>query len=463
MGEVWQARHVELGHQVAVKFIKGGFAIHEASLARFRREALAHTHLPFSAAPAVHDYGVCLDGTPYLIMEFVEGPTLKQVLADEGPQPADEVVEVLRQVARFLAVVHEAGLVHRDLKPSNLILTRRADRLVVRVLDLGIVRGLAVDDGLETRGLLGTPAYMSPEQARGDEIGPATDQFALGVIGYEMLTGSSPFRADSPAAAIIKVVTVEPSPLSSGPAAGPAAVGLAAVIERMLRKEPAERFASMEAVRIALDGLVDAAGGRAATARPSTAPSAESGRAKPVMWAVLTLTGAAVIALGLTAWFLRRGESAGEPINAPPLAAPAPGQALEPVALDASPSVTRTALEWTPQSDGGPAAPTGDAPAATPSASPTAPVSPRRRRASAAAKTAKAIPDAPAQVRPTRPRADEPKSPAPVGAPESSPRVTGSTGRADPDPPPGSSDEDDLDALGTKMGQEMNDFMKGSK
>ena len=245
MGEVWSADDVVLGRQVAVKVLHAELTEVPGFLERFRREARNLAMLSHPSIATLFDYGE-QDGSPYLIMELVTGQTLARRLASGRPMSIDEVVDVLSQVAIGLAVAHEAGLVHRDIKPANVMIT---DRGKVKITDFGISR-LVDSAALTAAGdVLGTPQYMSPEQITGAPASPSSDVYSLGVLAYEMLTGSPPFTADSPVAVALAQLHDLPPPL---PATVPRR--LADLVGRSLAKDPAARPANGGEVAAALGG-----------------------------------------------------------------------------------------------------------------------------------------------------------------------------------------------------------------
>ncbi|QSB13258.1 protein kinase [Natronosporangium hydrolyticum] len=201
MGEVWEGYDRRLDRRVAVKFIRRtgllGEVDYEQAVRRFAREARVTAKLEHPGVPTVFDLG-SHDGETYLAMQLVIGRTLKDVIAEQGPLPGAWAAAIGAQVCSVLATAHAGSMIHRDLKPSNLMLCPDGS---VKVLDFGIAALLdAVDlTRLTTTGqLLGTPAYMAPEQFTGEELGPATDLYALGCVLYELLAGQPPFGADHP-------------------------------------------------------------------------------------------------------------------------------------------------------------------------------------------------------------------------------------------------------------------------
>jgi serine/threonine protein kinase len=215
MGEVWAAHHLTLNTEVAVKFLSTGAGGNAAKIAlerfRFEAQVSAHLGLKTSHVVAVHDAGRDAAG-PYLVMEHVRGRTLRAELNRSGPLALDDVATLLDQVCGALSVAHGSGIVHRDLKPSNLLLLDQPDgSLYVKVADFGIAKALksdlAVDRPEDTSDgwMLGSPAYMSPEQMGGGGVDARSDMWALGVIIYECLTGRLPFPGRSVAELIINM------------------------------------------------------------------------------------------------------------------------------------------------------------------------------------------------------------------------------------------------------------------
>ncbi|HVM12491.1 MAG TPA: protein kinase, partial [Actinomycetota bacterium] len=206
MATVYRARDRVLHREVAVKVLQPQLARDQEFIERFRREARAAAGLSHPNIVGVHDHGS--DGSDhFIVMEFVEGRTLAEVLDEEGALETGRAIAIATDVAAALSAAHERGLVHRDVKPANILLT---DRGRVMVTDFGIARA-ATSQGLTMTGtVLGTASYLSPEQARGEPVDERSDVYSLGCVLYEMLTGEPPFAADSPVAVAALHVNADP-------------------------------------------------------------------------------------------------------------------------------------------------------------------------------------------------------------------------------------------------------------
>jgi len=298
MGEVYRARDATLGRDVAIKVVAGAFLSDPERLARFEREArvlAALNHVHIGAIYGVEEQG----GVRALVLELVEGPTLAERLA-AGPLPVPEALSIARQIADALEAAHDKAVVHRDLKPANIKVKPDG---TVKVLDFGLAKVLAGEapggqaeatvalDATREGVIAGTPAYMSPEQARGRPVDKRTDIWAFGAVLYEMLAGRPAFRGDTPADTLAAVLGSEPD--WAMPASTPA--GIRRLLQRCLEKDPKRRLRDIGDARLEIDeALGDGAAGTAA--RP---------RRRTLGWAVAT---GLVIVAGMAAWPLRRSE-----------------------------------------------------------------------------------------------------------------------------------------------------------
>jgi eukaryotic-like serine/threonine-protein kinase len=250
MAEVYEATDDVLQRPVAVKVLGGWLGDDGTFVERFRREALAAARLSHPELVAVYDTG-SEDGLHYIVMELVPGETLADALARDGRLEPGRATAIARAVARALAVAHAAGIVHRDVKPANVMLAPDGR---ARLMDLGIARSLDGEDLTRTTSILGSPNYLSPEQARGERVDARSDLYSLGCVLYEMLAGRPPFDAESPVAVAYKHVHEDPSPPS---AFAPVPAGLDAVTLRAMAKDPAERFQTAEELDAALERGTD--------------------------------------------------------------------------------------------------------------------------------------------------------------------------------------------------------------
>lgn len=205
MGAVYRARHLSMDRPVAIKFLHQRLVQDEAARNRFQAEARAAVKLCHPNAVSVTDFGQTSEGVVYIVMELLEGRTLREILNREAPLETARAISIMLQASGAVAAAHDAGIIHRDLKPSNILITQCADQpAAVKVLDFGIATFSADDDEdapllAHTSTVIGTPRYMSPEQHNGNELTPAADVYSLGVILYEMLAGTVPFSGSTPA------------------------------------------------------------------------------------------------------------------------------------------------------------------------------------------------------------------------------------------------------------------------
>lgn len=266
MGTVYRATHLLIDRPVAIKLLNPRFVEDEEAQARFRREARAAGRLQHANAVAVTDFGRTSDGFVYIVMELLEGRTLRDVLAREAPLDTARAVSIMLQISAAVAAAHEAGIIHRDLKPANIFIVQRKDAPpFVKVLDFGIAKLAAdtIDDDdpqtLTAVGvMIGTPKYMSPEQCESGPLTPASDVYSLGIILYEMLTGTTPFTGTSPLAIALKHSTEAPrSPREWVVTIPPPLEG---AVLRALQKKPEERPQNAAEFRRELYAIADRLG-----------------------------------------------------------------------------------------------------------------------------------------------------------------------------------------------------------
>ena len=312
MAEVFLAHDDVLDRDVALKIMSGRYAGDDEFVERFRREAQSAAALSHPNIVSIFDRGEADDGTYYIAMEYLPGGTLKDRILKRGALPPRTAAAVALQIAEALCAAHERDVIHRDIKPHNILITGTGD---VKVTDFGIARAASSSTMTRTGHILGTAHYISPEQAMGEPVGPASDLYSLGIVLYEMLTGEMPFDADTPLGIAMKHVNghlVPPQALNPE-----IPDGINAVTVRLLQKDPADRYATdaeliddLERVVSGLDpsgattematSVLPAATTRLATTPPPPPRSVrpeKKRRAAPFFLALLVL-----VLLGLLAW-----------------------------------------------------------------------------------------------------------------------------------------------------------------
>ena len=319
MGTVYEATHARLAGRYAIKVLLKGLSADRAMLALFNREAQITSLLQHPNIVQVVDHNTTADGIEYLVMEYLAGESLAERLFRKGPLPLDTVVGIVEQIAAGLAAAHAHGIVHRDLKPDNVFLVPVEGREgeSVKILDFGISKVKDPSWGPKDPegALLGTPQYMSPEQVEGrvGDTDAATDQFALAVIAYQMLTGRNPFQGDTIAAIFSRVAHGDPAPMEVGR-------DVELVVRRGLAKSNRQRF---PAVTDFSDALRAAATRRAhdsqrsaiiAYAAVEVANSESKGRSRRRGWGQ-ALAVAVVVSISI---LIRGGQGCEEPLVAGP-------------------------------------------------------------------------------------------------------------------------------------------------
>jgi serine/threonine-protein kinase len=263
MGSVWKGRHLTLSNPVAIKFLHPKLTRSAEARRRFENEGKAAARINSRHAVKVHDYGVADNGHPFIVMEYLEGQSLEQVLKQGGPRLIDEVTAIITQVARALEAAHEAGIVHRDLKPDNIFLARdpEAGQLgyTVKVVDFGIAKLVhedtsATGGGTQAGTVLGTPHYMSPEALTGTSpVTGASDIWSLGTCAFAALCGRPPFQGDVLGEVVLKVC--------SAPMPVPSKVNSSvprefdAWFQKACARLPQNRFATAREAAVALQNL----------------------------------------------------------------------------------------------------------------------------------------------------------------------------------------------------------------
>jgi serine/threonine protein kinase len=261
-GFVYEAEHVVLGYPVAIKVLHATYGLDARRRARFRREALLGARLRHRNIVSIHDAGELEDGSPYLVMEFVDGIDLGTVI-DRARLDAAATVEIGEQLLAAVTALFERGVIHRDIKPTNVMLQRAVDGVVeVKLLDFGISKALRAEMALKTLTqddcVLGTPQYMPPEQVKGETLDVRADLYSVGALLYECVTGVPPFDAETPGAVLAKILTQEIVPLAVMRPDLPRS--LASVIDRAIRKDADERWRNPVEMAEALRGAAQRLG-----------------------------------------------------------------------------------------------------------------------------------------------------------------------------------------------------------
>jgi serine/threonine-protein kinase len=316
MSTVDLANDVELDRPVALKRLAENLARDDDLRARFKREARLAARLAHPNVVRIYDVGEDDDGRPFIAMEYVEGETLAELLARRGPLPANEVTELGVQVCRALAAAHEAGLIHRDVKPQNLLLRNDG---VLKLGDFGVAFGLEGTRLTVAGTVLGTAAYLAPEQARGEEVTAAADIYGAGAVLYELLTGRPPRNP---------VTLAELSDTAAIPPPQDAPAELAGIVMRCLADDPADRPASAAGLARELAATLHEPQTLPLPEHPSLrateimAPRARSGRAwRPRQALVVAAAAAIVIIAGVAAVLSTGGGSPGKPATPPVVSA----------------------------------------------------------------------------------------------------------------------------------------------
>ncbi len=452
MAVVYKAYHAALNRYVAIKVLPPQFAFDQEFVQRFLREARAAAALHHPNIITIHDVTQA-EGYYFIVMQFVEGKTLDQVIAESGRLPLPRIQRIMSQVVDALEHAHERGLIHRDVKPSN-IMVDEARNDQVTLMDFGLVRAAEDTSLTKTGTIVGTPEYMSPEQAEGGEIDHRTDIYSLGVVLFKMLTGQVPFSKSTPHAVLIAHMTQEPPSVSS------ISPGLSSPVERVIRKALVKdrqgRYGRVSDfgrdLSLAVEGKMPPAldvkkkrkpvapqrpePTRRAAAPPAADPTVVSRKAAPKpgegkgwMWAVGGLGALFIVGLIGMAAVLLMWDRNGEP------SATATAGAIVPATVDPTSDVVleSTATLTPTPTETGTATPTPDA---SPSPSPTTTVTASPTATATHTPAATSTPRPQPTATPTLPPPTDPPPPPPTDPPPPPPTDPPPPPPTDPPPPP---------------------------
>jgi eukaryotic-like serine/threonine-protein kinase len=248
MGQVYLAEHVKMGRRCAIKIMSPAMMKDPDAISRFNREAANASRIGHPNVCAIYDFGETPEGLIYLAMEFIEGRSLNSILDEQGTLPLARAASIITQCADALQVAHDLEIVHRDLKPDNIMVVTGRGKDTVKVVDFGIAKAVGAEGGAQkvtkTGFVVGTPEYMSPEQLAGDPVDGRSDLYSLALVFYRMLTGGSPFPADSQQETMIKRLTDDPLPLATARPDVRFPPQLQRVMDRALARSPEDRYAS---------------------------------------------------------------------------------------------------------------------------------------------------------------------------------------------------------------------------
>ncbi|HET9212755.1 MAG TPA: protein kinase [Thermoanaerobaculia bacterium] len=290
MGVVYKAEDLRLARTVALKFLPPELTRDPEAKSRFLQEARSASVLDHPNICTIHEVGETDDGRLYLAMPYYDGETLRRRI-ERAPIPIDEAIDLAEQIARGLAKAHRGGIVHRDIKPANIMVT--ADG-VVKVLDFGLAKLVGAAAITRTGSSVGTPAYMSPEQARGEDVDHRTDLWSFGIVLYEMVAGRRPFRGEHDQAVLYGILNEAPKPLTEVRSEVPPE--LERIVEGLLAKNPADRYPTAEGPL----GDLRALRNQTMTTTVRTQPDRPALRSRPWIWAVVGLGAvAALVILGV--------------------------------------------------------------------------------------------------------------------------------------------------------------------
>jgi eukaryotic-like serine/threonine-protein kinase len=363
MGVVYEATHKLIGRKLAIKFLHALYATNPEVVTRFQREAQAAAQIGHENIIEVTDMGCAPDGSPYLVMECLEGTDVKKIIERDGALSVKRTALILVQALSALEAAHDVGIIHRDLKPDNIFLIARGlNPDYVKLLDFGISKFRSFEDGVkgltQTGTVLGTPHYMSPEQARGEQdLSHQSDIYAMGVIMYQMLSAALPYDAPNYNALLMKIVTEEPQPIRKLVPELPAQI--VETVERAMARDTRARFATCAEMRERLLPFAPALTEIGTLVAPTSSHTvirkalyeaktpfelsqSAVGRTSRSKWAIAASAGGLVVAAAIGALVLARGPADAKPTAPMQTAAVLPVPTAAPVEASSSASAAPT-------------------------------------------------------------------------------------------------------------------------
>jgi hypothetical protein len=315
MGKLYRGRHLALDRPVAIKVLHAHLASDAVHMERFNREAKLAASLQHQNVAHVYDVGNAEDGSPYLVMDFLDGRSLAWLIEELGPMPVRRSVPLFIGIAQGLGYAHSKGLLHRDLKLSNIMIVSDGPHEMAKIIDFGIAKSMDPDQAnqlTQTGEIFGSPLYMSPEQCQGHQLDARSDIYSFGCVMYETLSGVPPIKGDSPVSTIFKHINEAPKPFAEVAPSVHVPVELEAIIFKALEKEPAKRFKdaaevvdALQKVLPSLETVAAATSADASPVRETDMPSQDEIK-KVGNGFVLILVVLLVVAAGTMAYFLTR-------------------------------------------------------------------------------------------------------------------------------------------------------------
>jgi len=283
MGTVFKVRDKELGKNFAVKMLKPSLIDTESTRQRFEREAVAARGLSHPNIVSIYDHGIGQSGAPYLVMDYIEGMTLEQLIMKDSFLSVPRAIDLFVQISEAVAHAHSKGVLHRDIKPSNILVQRSEQGVeLAKLVDFGIAKTIGDETGLtKTEDILGSPKYMSPEQCEGNRLDARSDAYSFGCVMYEALCGRPPFEGKNSVKIILKHIRENAEPLSTACRDQKIPADLAYIVERCLAKNPVKRYQTVEELKVDLEKLRDGTPlTRVPSACPVVAPEIQTHRIK---------------------------------------------------------------------------------------------------------------------------------------------------------------------------------------